>query len=190
MQEPRIPVSYSSPSKIAGSRLIYHCDNFSLHLPDTREDIRVQRVRDTESVKRLRLDLQQVLAAVVHSTTDSTIFPPRMLHVGQLLQLGADLFGGPSLLREREIPCDIGARRHELILQILNGLGHLLVNLASDTGGAQKDGVEKETDGEIDIAKTADKAVAAQRIEGLADVAENEEEEYNVSDSISQNAIC
>lgn len=103
-----------------------------------------------------------------------------MLQVGQLVQLGANLLGGPSFLGKGQISSDTGTRLDEFVFHILNCAGHLFVNLTTDSGEAQEDGVAVETDGGVDISETADEAITTKRVERFADVTEDEKEEDNV----------
>ena len=63
----------------------YHGDNLCLHLPDAREHVWVDRVRDGEFAKGLGLEAYQLFAAVVYGTADSSILPACVFHLGQLV---------------------------------------------------------------------------------------------------------
>ena len=101
----------------------------------------MNRVRNTEPLKRLSLQLQQILSAVVHSTTDATILPAGMLQSSQLIELLANSLGRPSFRGQCEITDHSGPALHKLILQVFNRGRDLLVNLAAHTGEAQEERV-------------------------------------------------
>lgn len=140
----------------------YHSYDFGFHLPNTREHIRMDGVCNTKLSERFCLQLQQVLATVIDSTTDTAIFPARMFHIRQLIELSANLFRGPSFLGEIQIPINTRPRRDEFRFEILNSGGNLLINLAADAGESQKDGIEEETDGGVGITDAAEDAITAQ----------------------------
>lgn len=96
-------------------KITHHRHNLRFHLAYAREDIGMDRVRDTKLTKRLGLELQEILTSVIHGTADSAIFPARMLQVGQLVELGANLLGGPSFLGKGQISVDAGATLDEFI---------------------------------------------------------------------------
>lgn len=83
----------------------HHADNFRLHLAHAREDIWVNRVGNSEHAKCVRLELEQVVAAVVDSAGDKAVFPAGVVHVSQGCELGTDRFFGNALLWQRKIPC-------------------------------------------------------------------------------------
>lgn len=159
----------------------YHSHDFGLHLPNTREHIRVDGVGNTKLSEGFRLQLQQVLSTVIDSTTDTTILPARMFHVRQLVELSANLFSGPSFLRKIQITINAGPRRDEFRFKILNSCGNLLINLATDAREPQEDGITEETDGGVGIADAAEDAITAQRIECLANVAKDKEDKNDIS---------
>lgn len=165
-------------------RFTYHRNNLGLHFPNSREDIRVNRVRNAKLAKSLRLKFQKVHASMIHSTAHPAIFPARVLHISEFPELLTDLLWTPTFLRKCKIPVNVRASRHKLFLQILQGSLHLLVDLAAHTGGAQKDRVTEQAEGEVDIADATEEAVAAEGVKGLAGVAEEEEYKYNVADTV------
>lgn len=140
----------------------YHSYDFGFHLPNTREHIRMDGVCNTKLSERFCLQLQQVLATVIDSTTDTAIFPACMFHIRQLIELSANLFRGPSFLGKIQIPINTRPRRDEFRFEILNSGGNLLINLAADAGESQKDGIEEETDGGVGITDAAEDAITAQ----------------------------
>lgn len=101
----------------------------------------MNRVGHSKLAKRRSLQLHQILSAVVHSTADTAILPPSMLHIGQLIELGADLVGSPAFLGKGQISIDPRPGGDQLVFQALDSRGNLLVDLATDTRGAQEDGV-------------------------------------------------
>lgn len=159
----------------------YHSHDFGFHLPNARENVGMDGVRHAELPKGLCLELQEILSTVVHSTAHATVFPARVFHICQLIQLSANLLRCPSFLGEVEVSCNTGATCDELRLQALDCRRHLLINLTADTGEPQEDRIEEETDGGVDIADTAKDAIPPQRIECLANVAKDKEDKNDIS---------
>lgn len=62
-------------------RYTYHSNNLCLHLTDTGKHIRMDGVRNTKLTESIRLELQQILTTVIHSTTDPAVFPACMLQL-------------------------------------------------------------------------------------------------------------
>ena len=141
----------------------------------------MNRIGDTKLTKSLGLELQQLLTTVIHGTTDTAIFPARMLQARQLVQLGTNLIGRQAFLGERQVPGYIRPTLYKLGFEVLDRSRDLLVDLAADTGGAEENGVAPETDGDVDIAEAADKAVATKRVKGSARVSDDEEYKYNIA---------
>jgi len=142
----------------------------------------MDRIGNTKFTKSFRLEFQEVLTTMVYRTAHSSIFPAGMFQVSQLSELLSNLIRRPAVLGQRKVPSHIGTALHKLQLEVLDGRRDLLIDLASDAGGAQEDRVTEQANGEVEIANAAKKAVATERIEGLARVAENEEYEYDVAD--------
>jgi hypothetical protein len=67
-----------------------HAHNLGLHLANTREDIRMDRIGNSELAKSLGLELHQLLLSVIDSARDISILPAGMIHVGKVLKLGAN----------------------------------------------------------------------------------------------------
>lgn len=164
--------------------ITYHRNNLGLHFPNSGEDIRMNRIGNTKLAKSLRLKLQKILASMIHSTAHPTIFPARVLHTSEFSELLTNLLRTPTFLWKSKVPINVRSGRHKLFLQVLQGSLHLLVDLAAHTGGAQKDRVTEQANGEVDIADAAEEAVAAEGVKGLAGVAEKEEYKYNVADTV------
>lgn len=152
----------------------YHRNDLGLHLSDSRENIRMDRIRDTKLSKGLGLKLQQIFATVIHRTTDTAILPTGMFQTGQLIELLPNLICRPTLRGKSQVTVHIRSTLHELGLEVIDGSRHLLVDLAAHAGGAEEDGVAEQTDGDVDIANTSEEAVAAERIEGFARIAKEE----------------
>lgn len=146
----------------------------------------MNRVRNAKLTKSLCLKLQQVLTSMIHRTADTAIFPASVLQASQFIELSTDLVRRPTFLRERQIPSHIGTTLHKLGLEILDSSRHLFIDCTAHAGGAKEDGITEQTDGDVDIANTAEEAVPAERIEGLARVPEDEEYKYDVADSLWQ----
>lgn len=119
---------------------------------------------------------------MVHSAAHSAILPTGMLQARQLIKLLANPVWRPTFLGECEIPVHVRSTLHKLRLKVLDCRGDLLIDLTTHSGGAEEDGVAEQSDGDVDIADAAEEAVAAERVEGLACVAENEEYKYDVAD--------
>lgn len=141
--------------------LTNHSNDFSLHLPHAREDIRMDRISNAEFPKGLRLYLQQVLATVVYSTADTSIFPPRVFHASQLVELGANLFWRPSFLWKSQKLGNLRTFRNKLVFKFAESRYDLLVYLAADDRSAQDHREHPEADGSVDVTNAANDAVAA-----------------------------
>lgn len=143
----------------------------------------------TKLTKGLSLQLQQFLATVVNSAANATIFPTRMFKTSQLIQFRAHSIPRPSLLRQRQIAHDIGARVHELRFQIGDCRADLLIDLSADAGRAQEETIAEEAQRDIDVADAAEDAVPADRVEGFAGVAEDEEDEDYVANAAGVSVV-
>lgn len=55
--------------------------------------------------------------------------------------------------------------------------------MAAHAGRTEEEGVAEESDGDVDVAQTAEKAIAAEGVVGPACVAEEEEDKYDIADS-------
>ena len=71
-------------------------------------------IGDTEFLESLGLDFDEVFPTMVHSTTDTAIFPSGMLHIVEFFEFGTNLLRRPSFLRQGEISCNAGAIRYKL----------------------------------------------------------------------------
>ena len=145
----------------------------------------MDRIRNSKLSVSLILQIQQILPAMIHSTTNPSIFPHRMLHPRQFVQFRADLFWTPSLLGQAHVLDDAGTLGHEFGLEPCDSGGDLLVDFAADARGAEEEGVEEETDPEVDIADCAEDTMAAEGVERSLEDAEEEECEDDVPDSMS-----
>lgn len=111
-----------------------HAHNLGLHLAHTREDIGMDGIGNSELAKGLGLQLHELILAVVHSTRDKSILPASVIHVGEVLELGADVIMREAILGESKVS--------DLVLgdQLLGQLGQrlidLLLNLASHARGS------------------------------------------------------
>lgn len=101
----------------------------------------MNRIGNTKLTKSLRLKLQQILAPMIHSTTDAAILPTSMFQARQLIQFLPYFIRRPTLLRKRKIPIHIRPALHKLRLKILNSRGNLLIDLAAHTRGAEEERV-------------------------------------------------
>ena len=90
----------------------------------------MKRVRNPKLIKRLCLKLQQVLPTMVNSTTDTTIFPTRMVQVSQFLQFGAHLLSRPPFFRQSQVSRHARAVWDEPRLESLDRGRDLLVHLS------------------------------------------------------------
>ena len=62
-----------------------HSYNLSFHFSNSWENIRMYWIGDAELLKSLGLKLDQIVPAMVHRSTNKTIFPSRMLHFAQFI---------------------------------------------------------------------------------------------------------
>ena len=129
----------------------HHGYNLGLHLPHTREDVRVDGVRDGELAKRLRLKPDQLIPAVVYGTADTAVLPARVLHVRQLAQLLAHLLFAPSLVRQSRDALDARAAGDKLALKLQQRLGDLCLDFGADAGQSQEHAVEVASDGNVEV---------------------------------------
>jgi hypothetical protein len=74
-------------------------------------------VRNSKHAKSLRLQLYQLIPPVIYSAADSSILPPGMLHIRQLIQLLAHLLFAPSFTRQTGDALDAGTARNEFALK-------------------------------------------------------------------------
>lgn len=121
---------------------------------------------------------------MIHRTAHASIFPACMFQASQLSQLLTNPIRRPAILRQRQISSNIRSTLYKFRLEVLNSCRDLLIDLASDAGGAQEDRVTEEANSDVSVADASEKAVATKRIEGLARVAENEEYKYDVADAV------
>ena len=159
----------------------YHGYDLRLHLPHTREHIRVNRVRDGEFPKCLCLQADQVLPTMIDGPADSAVLPPRMLHLRQLIQLVAHLLLAPSFGREGSGALHAGTRLDKLLLKLEDCLSDLSLYLRADTGEAQEDAEEGAAGVGVDVNGGADRAAAFQLVEELARPAQEEKDEDDIA---------
>lgn len=137
----------------------------------------MNRIGNAKDANGIRLQLHQVLTAVIHGSADPAILPAGVFHSRKLIQLSANLLRGPSFLRQSQVLGDARTLLNELIFQIGQRGRDLLVHLLADARGAQQNRIEPETDREIDILEASNHAIAAQRTQGLAGVAQDKQYE-------------
>lgn len=118
-----------------------HSHDLGLHLSHAREDIRVDGVRNGESLESLGLQGGQITATMIYSATDATILPPSVLHLAQARQLGPHLVVGPSLCRQFGVSVDARPYGDQLVFQLLARLLDLFLNLAAHTRDLQEDAI-------------------------------------------------
>lgn len=144
----------------------------------------MNRIRNSKlSIGRI-LQIQQFLSAMIHSTTDSSILPHRVLHTRQLIQFREDLFRAPSLLGQAHILDDAGTLGHEFGLEPCDSGGDLLVDFAADAGETEEERVEEKADLEVEVADCAEDAMAADSVEGSSKDAQEEEREDDVPNPV------
>lgn len=122
-------------------------------------------IRNGELPKGLRLQAHQLIPTVVHRATNPPILPPRMLHLGQLLQFAPHFFFAPSFARQARNPHHSRARRHEPTLKLEYRFRDLGLDLCADAGESQEDAVEGATHVGINIDDGAGDAAAFELVE-------------------------
>lgn len=153
--------------------MTYHSDNLSLHLSHAREHIRMDGVRHGELPKRFRLQPHQLLPTMIDSAADPAIFPPRVLHLRQLIELAPHLLFGPSLGGQRRYARHAGTRRYQFALELEDGLGDLGLHFGAHAGRPEEKAVQSALDIGVDVDGGADQAAALELIEELAGPAEH-----------------
>jgi len=86
--EDRLCSTTCSNSSCSNGRIEHsqnHRNDLCLHLPDSGENIRMDRVRNSEHAKGLRLQFDQLFSTVIYSSRDESILPSRVIHVNQRL---------------------------------------------------------------------------------------------------------
>ena len=144
----------------------------------------MDRVGDCELAKGLCLQSYQFFTTMVDSSADPSIFPPRMLHVRQIGQLAAHLLLAPSFTWQGRNALNTRSTRHKLALELEQSLGDLRLDLGTHAGEPQEDAVEVAADGDIEVTDRAEDAAALELIEGDARPSKEEQEEYNVAQSV------
>ncbi|OAQ97064.1 hypothetical protein LLEC1_00950 [Akanthomyces lecanii] len=135
-----------------------HADDLGLHLTDAREDVRVDGVGDGKEAVGVGLELDQLRLAVVDGAGDVAVLPAGVVHVGQTVELGADILLGHPLLGQRQVARLRG--RDELGGHLVERLLDLGAYLAADTGGLQEPAVEDAADVAIQLEDGADDTAA------------------------------
>jgi hypothetical protein len=125
----------------------------------------VDWVGNRESAKRLRLQPYQLLATVIYSAADSAIFPPRVLHIGQLIELLAHILLAPSVARQAGDALDAGSAGHQLALELQYCFGDLHLHFRPHTWQAQKDAVEIAAHVDVEFADGAEDAASFELVE-------------------------
>jgi hypothetical protein len=119
----------------------------------------------SELAKRFRLEPYQLLATVVDSPADASIFPACVLHVGQFLQLPAHLLFAPSCGRQAGDAYDAGATGDKFLLELGYRFRDLALYFAPYTRQAQEDTIKIAADGDVEVAEGAEDAAAFELIE-------------------------
>lgn len=125
----------------------HHCDDLGLHLPDAGEDIGMDGIGDSELAESLRLELDEVCLTVVDGARDISILPPRVVHIGERLELRTDGIVGEPLLGQGEVASDIG--RDHLGFELGHGFIDLLLDLAANARRAEEVAIEDPSDGGV-----------------------------------------
>lgn len=146
----------------------------------------MNRIRNSKPPKRLRLQPAQLLPTMIHSPTDPAVLPPRMRHLAQPPQLLPHLLLAPSLRRQRQMPLHARAGRHELLLELEDGVGDLGLDLGAHAGEPQEERVQDAAGGAVEGGESAEGSEAANGVKGLAGPAEEEEDEDEVADAVCQ----
>lgn len=76
------------------------------------------RIGNHEPFEGLRLYLNELFAAMIDRSTDSTVFPACMVHITELLELRSDLLLGPSFFGQGQVPANARTLRNELELEL------------------------------------------------------------------------
>lgn len=158
-----------------------HRDDLSLHLSDAREDIRVNGVGDGKLSKGLRLQLDQVVAAVVHGTGHESVFPPGMVHRSQRLQLLLHRFVGPALLWEGQMSRYAGPGLYKFRLQFCDRLIDLFLHLCAHARCPQEEPVQRPADRNIAIDSRTSKSSTLELQVRFLSPPPQEEEENNIA---------
>lgn len=110
-----------------------HGHDLGLHLPHSREHIRMYGVRHGEFIISIALKGSQILPSVIYSPRHESIFPSGVLHLFQLLQLRSDLIWCPSLDRQPRVAIHSGSVHGELLLDIFRGILDFFLDPLSDS---------------------------------------------------------
>ena len=117
---------------------IEHCKNhsydLSFHLSNPWENIRMYWIGDTELLESFRLKLDQAVSPMVDSSTNKTIFPPRMLHFVHFLQFCSDLCFRPPLLWQCKVATHARSLRNQFAFHLCDCFVDLCLYLAPYTG--------------------------------------------------------
>lgn len=120
---------------------------------------------------------------MVHRTTDTTIFPARMVQIRQFVQFRAHLLSRPSFFRQGKVARHLGTTGHKLRLETLECRGYLLVDLAFHAGDSKEDRVAVQSHGGVDVAEASEDAVTADGVERPAHVSEQKQHEDDIADA-------
>lgn len=75
-----------------------HAHHLGFHLAHSGKHVGVDGVRHSELAKRLGLQLEELVLAVVDGTRDAPILPSNVIHVGECFELGANGIVGKAFL--------------------------------------------------------------------------------------------
>lgn len=124
----------------------------------------MNRIRDTKLVERLTLKLQQLLATMVDSSTDKSIFPLGMFHRRKRFQLFPDFLIAQSIFRQRQVARDARSGGYKLGFEFGDRLRDLQVDLRFDARKREEDLVCSEAQIGVEFFGRAEDAAAAQLI--------------------------
>jgi hypothetical protein len=142
----------------------YHGYDLSFHFAYSGEDIGVNWVGHGELSESLRLQANQLIAAVVYRPADPSILPFSMFHVGQVVQLLADLLFAPSCARKAGDALDTRSAWYKFAFEFKQGLGDLCLHFCAHTRQPQEDTVEIAPEVDIEVAERAEDTAALELV--------------------------
>ena len=147
-------------------------------------------IADGKHAKRLGLQLRHLIPTMIHRARYKPIFPPRMLHLGQLDELSANLIGGQAFSREGSVAGHAGARWHEFMLEFAHGFSNLGGNAGANARKTEEEAIEVAACSFIGDGEGANKAMATELEEELASPAEKEEHEDDIAEATMALSGC
>ena len=147
-------------------------------------------IRHEEFFKRGSLQRDQLLAAVIYSAADPPIFPPRMLHLTQLLQFPAHLLRSPADLGQGKITGNAQSTGKQLGFHLGDGIPDFFLDPRAHAWGLE----EKREDGfaarAIAIEEGSEEAAGFDLKCGFAGPAEEKQEKDQVAEARVEVSEC